>query len=108
MTMKDIKTMLGDKARELGVEADWYASNHAPSMSEQCLYIQRSLLHVIDLVHDECKTPDEVDELLDAMRDEAYEMYRFLQSEHFEHLAELVIVKYMALCEISADIERNK
>ena len=67
MTMKDIDIILNDKAREFGDESYWYACNHAPNLSEQCRYVHRSILHLIDLVHDECKTPDDVDELLDEI-----------------------------------------
>lgn len=108
MTIKDLDKMLTDKARELAAEADWYASNHTPSLSELCRYAQRTVHEVIDLVRDECKTLDDVDELLDLLRYDAWNMYKFYQEEHFDHLAELAITRKITLGDIVSDIERNK
>ena len=108
MTIKDLDKMLTDKARELADEADWYASNHTPSLSELCRYAQRTVHEVIVRMRDECKTLDDVDELLDALRLDALDEYQFYQAEHFDHLAELVMISYTTLGDIVSDIERNK
>lgn len=108
MTLKDLDTMLTDKARVLSVKADWYASNHTPSLSELCRSAQRTVHEVIDLVRDECKTLDDVDELLDTLRYDAWNMYKFYQDERFDHFAELAMMKYITLGDIVSDIERSK
>lgn len=108
MTLKDLDKMLTDKARELAAEADWYASNHTSSLSELCRYAQRTVHNVIDLLRDECKTFDEVDELLDMLRYDAWNMYKLYQAEHFDHLAELAMTRLNTLVDIVSDIERNK
>ncbi len=96
------------KVRELSVAEDWYASNHTPSLSELCRYAQRTVHEVIDLVRDECKRLDDVDELLDLLCYDAWNMYKFYQEEHFDHLAELAITRKITLGDIVSDIARNK
>ena len=108
MTIKDLDTMLTDKARELADEADWYASNHTPSLSELCRYAQRTVHEVIVRMRDECKTLDDVDELLDMLRYDAWNKYKFYQEEHFDHFAELAMTRNIVLGDIVSDIERNK
>lgn len=95
-------------AEELATDGEWYDARNASGLAEQCRYCERGVLDIIELVQSECKTPDDVDELLDSFKNDAWETVKFLQSQHFEHLAELVVVQYMIFCELIAAVERNK
>lgn len=108
LEMSKLDNMFTDMARELADEAEWYDSEHCPSLAELCRYSQRSVHHFIDLFRSECKTLDDVDELLDSFRYDAWNYYKLMQSEHFEHLAELAMARYLTFGELVTAVERNK
>lgn len=103
-----LEELFTDIANELSTDADWYETRHASSLAEQCRYCERGVLDIIELVRIECDTPDDVDELLDSFKNDAWSTFKFLQPEHLDHLAELVMVQYIVCCELIAAVERNK
>lgn len=108
---EELQKLIGlftDTAEELAKDGEWYDSRNASGLAEQCRYCERGVLDIIELVQSECNTLDDVDELLDSFKNDAWETFKFLQSQHFEHLAELVMVQYVVFCELIAAVERNK
>ena len=103
-----ILDLMSNTARELGVSSDWYDTQHAQGLSELCRYAQKTVCDFIEVVGEECNTPDEIDVMLDELKYEYFNRYKYLQSEHFEHLAELALSAYMSLGDITMLIELNK
>lgn len=103
-----VLTLLSDKAREYGDTADWYDSFHAYSLSELNRYVHKAILDAIDVVRKECKAVDDIDELLDNVRYDYWNLYKKFQSEHFMHLADLAMFAYIAFGDVISLIELNK
>ncbi len=100
--------LLSDEAREYDADADWYDSQHAQGLSELCRYAQKTIYDFIEVAREECKDADAIDELLDQVRYDYFNRYKYLHGEHFDHLAELAMSGYMALGDIAMIIELNK
>lgn len=103
-----ILDLMSNAARELGVSADWYDTQHVQGLSELCRYAQKTVCDFIEVVGEECNTADEIDVMLDELKYEYFNRYKYLQSEHLEHLAELALSAYMSLGDITMLIELNK
>lgn len=97
-----------DTAEELAKDAVWYEARNAMGLAEQCRYCECGVLNVIELLQSECDTPDDVDELLDSFKSDAWKTFKFLRLERLEHLAELIMTQYMVFCELIAAVDRNK
>ncbi|WP_251182182.1 hypothetical protein [Anaerocaecibacter muris] len=74
-----ILDLMSNTARELGVSADWYDTQHAQGLSELCRYAQKTVCDFIEVVGEECNTPDEIDVMLDELKYEYFNRYKYLQ-----------------------------
>lgn len=97
-----------DTVKELAKDAEWYEACNASGLAEQCRYCERGVLDIIELVQSECDTPDDVDDMLDSFKNDAFDTFKFMRSECCEHLAELAMVQYTVYCDLIAAVERNK
>ncbi len=108
MELKDLLNFISDTANENGKHADWYIANLSQGLADIERYVQRSVLDFVEFAHNDCKTIDEVEELLDVWRQDASDNYKILRAEGFERLAEMSIAEYACYCDIAYYIERNK
>ena len=97
-----------DTVKELAKDAEWYEACNASVLAEQCLYCERGVHDIIDLVRNECDTPDDVDELLDSFKTDAWNTFKFMRAERLEHLAELAMLQYTICCDLIVAVDQNK
>ena len=69
-----------DTVKELAKDAEWYEACNASGLAEQCRYCERGVLDIIELVQSECDTPDDVDDMLDSFKNDAFDTFKFMRS----------------------------
>ncbi len=98
-TINDVIEKLGlhDKARKIEDVSDWYNSNSSPTLAEYSRYSHRVVCDFIDKIRANCKSVSEIFSLVDKELYSSWNEYKFYQHEHFDHFAELAMVKYQTL-----------
>lgn len=97
---------LHDKCRDLSATAKWYEDFSSPTLAEYCRYAHRSVCDLIDEIRAKCETLPEILSLVKELLYTSWNEYKFYQGEHFEHFAELAMVKNKVLDSIAFKIEK--
>lgn len=85
-----------DMARELANSAEWCEMGFSPTLAEYYRYAHKVVCDYMDMITKD-KGYCDVESMIEGMLYAAYNEYKFYQREHFEHFAELAMVKYQTL-----------